>query len=43
MAIMQMTEDQEKIVSERIFSDATVVTGFLVRFRDYMVAKAADA
>ena len=40
MAIMQMTDDQEKIVSERIFSDATVVTGFLTKFRDYMIAKA---
>ena len=40
MAVMQMTDAQDKIVSERIFSDASVVTGFLAKFRDYMVAKA---
>jgi hypothetical protein len=43
MAIFQMTDDHEQIVSEQIFSDASVVTGFLVKFRDYMVnAKAKE-
>lgn len=37
MAIFHMTKDHERIVSERIISDASVVTGFLVRFRGYMV------
>jgi hypothetical protein len=28
MAIFHMTDDQERIMSEQIFSDASVVTGF---------------
>ena len=34
-----MTKDHEQIVSERIISDASIVTGFLVRFRGYMVTE----
>jgi hypothetical protein len=36
-----MAKDHEQIVSERIFSDASVVTGFLVKFRDYMTSAKA--
>jgi hypothetical protein len=42
MAIFHMTDDHEQITSEQIFSDASVVTGFLVQFRDHMVSKAKD-
>jgi hypothetical protein len=43
LAIIQMTDDHRQIVSERIFSDASVVTGFLAEFRNYMVDKAKEA